>query len=293
MRKIRVVLIAILIASGISFMSCRKNDNLRGDNPLNSLQNNYSEQYDAIADNMYAGIGASVESEVMMLNLNSFQNLSMKSANCEFACRIVTIDHPDTLNYPKIITIDYGTGCSVVFRDDTITRAGKIVITTTDKFYIPGSQHIVTFNNYRENNILVEGTFKTSFIGLDSNRYLEFSDTLVGGKLTINDTDTYTRNSVMNFQWYRAPDPFNDTVFISGSMNGINTNGENYSSQVVKKLKLVRCHELLHRWVIVDGQVVMIVGGNESTFNYTNTGCIGNANIQQGDQVYHISIRSH
>jgi hypothetical protein len=293
MNRNQIVSAIILIATGTLLNSCRKNNNMMGDGSQNSSQALTANQFDAVADNIYTGLSASVESDVMMLNLNGFQNLSLKSRNGGFKCRVVSIDHPDTTYYPKIITIDYGSGCSVKFADDSIFRQGKIVIVTTNKLYVPGAQHSITFDNYRENNVLVEGIFKVSYIGLDSEGNLELTDSLIGGKLTINDTITYTRSSVTTFQWFRAPDPFNDTIFVNGFSSGINTAGQNYSNQIVRTLKLVRCTEIWSRWVIVEGEVVSTVGSTSTTTNYSNTGCLEFADITQGGKTSLMRIRNH
>jgi len=293
MNRKKVVLASFIFASGILLNSCSKNDNLMGDGSQNSSTLNTPIQSDAVADNIYTNLSASVESDVLMLNLNNFQNLNMKSGNKDFPCKVISIDHPDTNNYPKVITINYGSGCSVIFGDDTITRSGKIIITTTNKLYIPGAQYNIIFDNYRENNVQVAGKFIVSFLGLNSAGNLEMTDSLIGGKLIINDTLTYTRNSVTTFEWYRAPDPFNDTIFINGSMSGINSMGQNYNNVIAKTLKLVRCPELWQRWVIVDGQVVSTIDSTSTSTNYSSTGCVEYANINNGNKMSHYRIRNH
>ncbi len=292
MKGIKVVLKVLIVTTLILLSSCDMRDNMLNDRSQNTAPNN-SLQVDALADEIYSGLSASVGSELMMVSLNDFQNLDLKSANHDFTCRVVSIDHPDSTYFPKIITIDYGAGCSVIFGNDTLTRSGKIVMTSTNKFNIKGAQQIIVFDKYIENGIEIDGTFKMNYLGADSAGNLVLDDSLIGGKLVINDTATYTRNSVTTFEWYRAPDPYNDTIYMSGSASGINSKGENYSSIIVKKLKLVRCTELWNQWVIIDGEVTNTVNGVESTINYTSTNCTNYAETNQKGKVHHFRIWHH
>src|SRR5215216_3772173 len=50
--------------------------------------------------------------------------------------------------FPKIITIDFGNGCTI----DNITRKGLISITISDSIRISGSTAVMTFSNYYINN---------------------------------------------------------------------------------------------------------------------------------------------
>lgn len=64
--------------------------------------------------------------------------------------------------------MDFGTGCSIVFNGDTIVRSGQIIITVTDRKYVVGSEHIVTFNNFYMNGVKIEGTKTRTNLGMNA-----------------------------------------------------------------------------------------------------------------------------
>ncbi|MES1181665.1 MAG: hypothetical protein ABUL44_02610, partial [Flavobacterium sp.] len=99
---------------------------------------------------------------------------SLLSAGCNWQellpeCAIVT-ESGD--NYPRTITIDYGTGCT---NTNGITKQGMIIIETSDDMLNAGATRIVTFENYYVNNTQIEGSRTTTNIGNNVDSHPVFS----------------------------------------------------------------------------------------------------------------------
>lgn len=73
------------------------------------------------------------------------------SQNYFTSCATITVSTSAT--YFKIITLDFGTGCTA----QGVVRSGKFIISLTDSLRNPGSKAVITFENYRVNNYQREG----------------------------------------------------------------------------------------------------------------------------------------
>ena len=79
------------------------------------------------------------------------------------SCPSITITRPTAGLWPKIVTVDYGTGCTG-FNDNV--RSGKIIIEVTGPRLQAGSKRTITFVDYYFNGIKVEGTKVLENMGL-------------------------------------------------------------------------------------------------------------------------------
>ncbi len=169
-------------------------------------------QDEAYADAMYQEVDNMVFDQVSALDAHGYMTTSLKSTSDEGECFTVTVDHPDTTSFPKVITLDYGTGCTVVFNNDTITRKGQIIITISDRWFMPGASYTVTLNNFYLNDVKLEGTRTITNKGLNSKGHLEMEIVLQGGKIIFNDTTFITRDADHVREWIRNYFPKNDTL---------------------------------------------------------------------------------
>ncbi|MCK7559086.1 hypothetical protein MKQ70_30560 [Chitinophaga sedimenti] len=88
--------------------------------------------------------------------------------------------------WPKIITLDFGTGCTV----GTLTRKGIIEIKLTSFLFKKGSTATLTFKNYSVNGIKVEGT--QTITNTSANTGFSYTYAVTGGKATYPDNSVYT-----------------------------------------------------------------------------------------------------
>lgn len=239
-------------------------------------------QDEAYTDALYEEVDNMVVDEITTLDGNAYSTMGMKSTSNEDICYTVTVDHPDSTQFPKVVTLDYGEGCTVIFRNDTITRKGKIIITLSDRWFVPGAKHIVTLDNFYLNGVKIEGTRTITNLGLNNANHLEMGIKLEGGKVTFNDSTWITREADHVREWLRHYHPQNDTLKITGSANGLNVRGETYSRVITSPLVLVHCQDYNWRWVIVAGTVDITnsVTGNTS-IDYSAQGCDGTVIINK------------
>jgi len=294
-RKSLLLIMLFFSISCILTISCEKNAPVEEGEKLSALDIELAKD-DAIADDIYDDIDGVVQEKLMELSENNYQDLTTKSTEEDYTCLIVTVDYPDSTRFPKVVTFDYGEGCQVIFNGDTIFKEGKIIVTLTDKFDVPGSQHIMTFDEFYINGIKVEGTRTITYQGLNDSGLLLFEISLENGKLTFQDPATgelltYTREALLTKEWLRTHIPFEDTVYMNGSLWGVNVYGENYSREIIEPLTLVHCPEYGRRWVIVDGQVLSKVGEIETIIDYEDGGCDGTALVRREEARHTIRIR--
>jgi hypothetical protein len=232
-------------------------------------------QDEAYADALYEEVDNIVSSEIAVLDANAYSTSTLKSAS-EEVCYTVTVDHPDSTRFPKIVTMDFGDGCSIVFNGDTITRQGQIIITVTDRWFIEGAQHSVTFNNFYMNGDKIEGTKTVTNLGLNERNHLELGIELVEGKIIFSDETFMTREASHVREIIRNRNPQNDTILVTGSANGINVLGDAYTREIIEPLVMIHCASYQHRWVIADGKVEITNSKTGTTvIDHTGAGCDG------------------
>jgi hypothetical protein len=239
-------------------------------------------QDDTYAEALYEEVDNMVIDEVVSLDANAYDVSGLKSTGDEDPCFTVNIDFPDSTRFPKVITLDYGEGCTVVLRDDTITRKGQIIITLTDRWFVPGARHIVTFNNFSINDVAIQGTRTMTNEGLNDEGHLLISIKLEGGLIAFSSTEILTLEAEYQREWIRNRTPQLDTLIITGSANGVNVQGENFSRVITDPLVLVHCSEYRWRWVIVDGTVELTNSTTGVTIvEYSAEGCDGTVMINR------------
>lgn len=285
-RKLFAVVLFSCASIVFFFPSCTKED----ENNLSQTDLTLA-QDDAYADALYEEVDNLIDEEMTLLEKNGYSTDSRKSTSDDI-CYTVTVDHPDSLIFPKVVTIDYGDGCAVVFNGDTLVRKGQIIITTTARWFVEGSQHIVTFNNFYLNGIKVEGTKTRTNLGLNDENHLEWSIELEGGKLTFNDTLFMTRNSVHVREMIRKLNPVNDSIIVTGSANGMNVLGQTYTREIINPLILVHCDNYRWRWIIADGKVELTNSETGvTTIDYSGSGCDGEVIIEKNGNRYNYSFK--
>ncbi len=247
-------------------------------------------QDEAYVEALYDEVDNMVFNEVKTLDDDDYVVAGLKST-FEDVCYTVTVNHPDTTTFPKEVIIDFGEGCTVVFNGDTITRSGQIVVTVTNRWFMPDAQHIMTFNNFYFNGARVEGTRTMTNNGLNERNRLEIGIELENGKVTFGDA-YMTRTASHVREWARHINPLNDTIFVTGSANGINVLGETYSRVITEPLVLVRCAEFQYRWAVSAGKVdITNSARGNMTIEHSGNGCSGDVIVEIDGNQYEYQFR--
>jgi len=227
-------ILSFVLAGSVLFYSCEKDE---------SAENITEEDLavaedDALADALFNDIWETVDHAVQIVD-DQLYNAQLKSQEeVVDSCPSITVDHPDTTHWPKVITIDYGETDCVGFYGNT--RRGKIMITITGRYRMEGSQKTATLVDYYINDIHLEGTKTITNNGRNENKNLTFTVELAGGKITTPNELVIEREFMRIREWVAGevtPNRWDDVYFITGSASGVNFRGESYTRTILTPLE--------------------------------------------------------
>lgn len=228
-----IYILSLILAASFFFIACQKDDVKTG----LSDEDVAKAEDDALTEAVFDDIMNSVDNAVSIID-NLIWGGGLKSATVSDICPSVTVDHPDSTWWPKVITIDYGdTECEGFYGQ---TRKGKIIITITGRYKTSGSVKTVELENYYINGIHVEGTKIVTNNGRNNDGNLTFTIELVNGKITTPNTIVITREFTRTREWVAGYDTWNrwdDVYFITGSASGTNFKGESYTRTILTDLE--------------------------------------------------------
>ena len=281
MSFLMITIVSIFIAQ-----SCTKED----EEGLSSKDVSLA-QDEAFTDALFEEVDNMVSDELFLLDASGYTTDSKKSLTDE-VCYTVTVDHPDSTFFPKVITLDYGDGCQVVFNGDTIVRKGQINIEVTGRWFVKGSQHIISFNNFYLNGVKIEGTKTRTNLGYNAKRNQELETKLTNGRIIFNDSLIITREASHVREMIRSLNSLNDTIKVTGTASGINVLGQAYTREIIEPLVMVHCAQYRWRWIIADGKVELTNSETGNlTIDYSGSGCDGEVTISKEGESKNYSFK--
>ena len=170
MKNVKQILL-VIIAAAFSVTSCTK-DEIANATDTNTV----------VAS---ATIDAINELDFKTGTQVTFENSLSKSTNkltvnsLVGACATITVDNLTPNVFPKVITIDFGTGCTA----NNITRKGKLKVTLSGLVSTPKATMKIERENYYVNGLKVEGTVVYVNETVTPN-IPQWSRTITNGKLT-------------------------------------------------------------------------------------------------------------
>jgi hypothetical protein len=285
-----------IIAGSLALYSCKKDSSNSSDSGKNTLSSQQTAQVqnadaeDALADKTEEDI----DNKLDELQNNNYSAAGMKSYLADLTDTVViTVDHPDTTTFPKVVTLTYYS-----YRDsslnENIIKNGQITVTIASAY--PNFRKLVSrafvFNNF---SITTDSTIITlngtrlvnrqsaslKFNGIQSVR-VSVTDNITAATrwaiVTSGKTDTlkFTRNvnkmrtAVYHFRnvIYRPLDPIHflfryvassDTITYTGTVTGINEKGDTYSKAITSPLMVILYRGSL---VISSGAITYVDGTN-------------------------------
>lgn len=145
MKKTAILLTTICLAAFL-FFSCSNDSN------------------EGAASTDLTSIGASIAIDTSNeMDLNTGLAVATSTATAKMTetvvgvCAAITITTPNGGEYPKVILIDFGTGCK---DDNNLTRKGKLEVTLTGPLITTGSKMTIKRVDYSINNLKLEGTIE-------------------------------------------------------------------------------------------------------------------------------------
>lgn len=268
----------------VSFFSCNKDSGLADQTSLDLADD------DAVSDAIYEDVFNTADNASIMLDqMQIGKSFEAKSETAVTdSCPVVTITHPTDAVWPKVITVDYGTGCTGL--NDNV-RKGKIIITVTGLRLTVGSKRTITFVDYYFNDIKVEGTKVLENMGYNNNQNLIIAVTLTGGKLTLPDGKTIERSVDHQREWIAGLNTKNiwdDECLITGTATGKNINNVVYTNTITTALHWQRVCKFL-----VAGVIKMEREGKETIeLNYGTGDCDAKATVTIGGETKEILLKN-
>ena len=277
--KIFLMITALVL---LAFTSCKKDMSLLEQSSIDLADD------DAVSEAVFEDVFTNIDDATIALD-DAMKNGDSKSTLLviEDACPTVTVVHPATGIWPKVITIDYGTGCTGFYNN---TRSGKIIINVTGPRREEGSKRTVTFDNYYFNDIKVEGTKLFENLGPNDGGNIVISVSISGGKLTLPDGKTLEREADHQREWvagFMTPNKWDDECLVTGSASGKNADGISYLRTITSALHWKRVCAF-----IVSGVVTIEREGAEPlSLDYGTGECDNKAVVSRGGESKEIQLR--
>jgi hypothetical protein len=117
-------------------------------------------------------------------------------------------------DFPKTITIDYGTGCT---NSNGVTKAGKVIIFMTAPLAEVNAKRDVTFENFKINNVEISGERHLENTGINAENQALISVEATMNFAYQNVTRTRTVDHIRAWKGYSTCELSDDEYFISGS----------------------------------------------------------------------------
>jgi hypothetical protein len=265
----------------LSITSCQKDSTLVDQTSVDLADD------EAVTDAVFEDVFNTADNATIILD-QMVKSGDSKSVVVSDSCPVITVSHPVTGVWPKVVTVDFGTGCEGL--NDNI-RKGKIMIEVTGPRSEVGSKRTVTFVDYYFNDIKVEGTKVLENMGFNSSQNPLISIILTGGKLTLPDGKTIERAFQHQREWtagFLTRNIWDDECLITGTASGKNINGVAYTNTITTALQWKRACNFL-----VAGVIKMERAGNEPVeLNYGSGDCDAKAVVSRGGESKEILLRN-
>lgn len=168
------------------------------------------------------------------------------------SCATVTVTPQN--GFPKTIVVDFGNGCTSA---DGVTRKGKINITLSDYLHNPGSNAVMTFENYYTAGYNVEGTI--TWTNTSTPNGFSWTRQVTNGKLSSPLDGYYWLHEGTKYvvQTAGSNTPLNlldDVYSITGNHTVTNPAGKTRTATITEALvKPVTCHNVTQGKVKIQG----------------------------------------
>lgn len=274
------ILYILLLFTVLNF-SCKKSG--EEVNPsLSSAQNN------AFAEAQFNDVSIMVDQALRLGSIVGMAgaNSGGSGVNGPWGSPCVSINK-DTVSVLRTVDIDFGTvNCLCI---DGRYRRGKVVAQFEGGFLEQGTMISISFQEYYVNDHRVMGLKTVTNMGLNylSNPVYKVE---VMGSVEKPIGGSYTWNSIKYREWKEGSNtplnPLDDVFVITGSSNGTNTDGTEYTITITKPLvKRIIC-----RWFEGGALELLQPGVPRISLDYGNTGCDENATISVRGVSYPIRL---
>lgn len=198
-------------------------------------------------------------------------------------CGSITILPADPAVFPKVITVDFGAGCT---DNDGKFKAGKVTL-TIDKIWEAGTEISLEYDNYQEDGAQLSGKFtfqnqstQTAGVFTILAENIQAADGN-GYTLAYDAQQTFTQTAGHPTWWDWSDDVYN----ITGTINSVLTNGETVDWTIQTPLvKANNCY-----WISA-GTGLLDINGLAVGVDYGDGACDNKATVTVNGQTYQITL---
>lgn len=194
-------------------------------------------------------------------------------------CGEVTVTPPDPLVFPKVITVDFGAGCTDA---DGKVKSGKVVM-TVGAFWEPNAGITVAYDNYSEDGVKIEGQFIFTNLSTPSAAILSITaqDIRLTGPnnytFSFSGNQTYTQ-AAGHPTWWNWHD---DVYHVTGNIYSSLTNGETVDWLIQTPLEKANACNYVSK-----GTGILDINGLPVIVDYGNGACDNQGTFTINGQVY-------
>ncbi len=278
--KLKLLFNFLIIISLLFFISsCDEENKLISTNDVQTVQD------DATSESIYDEIFNEVDNIAKTKDDEIFNGT--KSANAD-TCKVITVEFPETGDFPIIITIDYGDNSCVGLWGRT--RKGKIIVTVDGRYDAVGATRVITFDDFYLNDIKIEGIKTVTNDGTNDNGNFTFTVELVNGKIIFSNGDIITRECTRTREWTGGDDtPFyfwDDECKITGVTTGVSRNGIAFTATITNPVEVAwSC-----RWIKAGTILFEREGEKSITIDYGDGTCDNLATITIDGEIYDVEL---
>lgn len=142
----------------------------------------------------------------------------------------------DTVSNPRVLTIDFGTGC---LGNDGRMRSGQVIVTYTGTIGQQGHFRTITTSNYFVDGNQILGTKTVMNEGLNTDGNVWFTINVDGQIIRENGT-TIDWLSDRTREWiegYGTPERMDDVYLVSGTHSGQSSDGRGFTAQTLEPIR--------------------------------------------------------
>ncbi len=277
MKNLKMYFFALLI---VSFISCNKEED---EKPVENVDS------EMVGVNAMADFTSELDFNTgidVANNNSSYTNKSINEPSTTPSCATITVNNTTPGVFPKIFTIDFGTGCT----QNGITRSGILTITISDYVMNNGSTMTIERSNYYVNLRKIEGTIV--YTNQTTNTSIpQWTRTVTNGKITLPNGAVFTHSGTRTVRQTAGVTTviLGDNIYevISGTHTVNRPNGTTLTSTVVQPLiKKYACNYISQGQLNLQGTVlngILDYGNNEcdnlATYYHNPNGITYNVNL--------------
>ncbi len=210
----------ILLAAGMIFVSCKKDDT---EEPEATTPENVTTTSESVSESEYE--------DIYKMSAEAIDSLQVSSYTISVAaCASLTYD-----TTTQVAIIDFGTsGCTGL---DGRVRSGMIVINYNGVYPEPGSTLIITANDYTVDGMSISGTYTINGVVRNTSGHLEFTTSLADGVLTYPDGSHIEWEFNRTKEWMEGEGTgivLDDVWSITGSSSGKAVNNVTFTTVITE-----------------------------------------------------------